>query len=129
MGFLKDLLTLDVLTVTGSINVDRKAKSDSEGFGSTDEGFIFDFDRLIKRQDGKVTLNSSLRVVAASHIALDHDTLHFVADDLTAAEQELVKLHIDAVSSASEARAAVIARISPFRNPRLITDDTPTPKQ
>lgn len=127
MGFLKDLLTLDVLTVTGNINVDRTETKDTsddalenvniEKVGEEDY-LVFDFDSLIKRQKGKVKLKSSLRVIAASHVEIDYDTLHFIAAGLSPEEDELVKMHLETVSKSMEARAAVIGRLAPFKNLR-----------
>lgn len=123
MGFLKDLLTLDVLTVTGEINVDRTQTQEApENVGlekvDDEDYLVFDFDTLIKRQKGKVKLKSSLRVIAASHVEIDYDTLHFIAADLSPEEDELVKMHLDTVSTSMEARAAVIGRLAPFKNLR-----------
>ncbi|MEM9528647.1 MAG: hypothetical protein AAGA31_18685, partial [Bacteroidota bacterium] len=51
----------------------------------------------------------------ATHIEIDKDTLTFIGDELTEHEQELVSMHLESVTMAMEARAAIIARLLPQR--------------
>ena len=110
MSFLKDLLTLDVVTVTGDFTV--KIVDISKSKTKQDRNSI-DFDELFNNIKGKVESEADLRILAASRIQIDRDTYHFVSRDLTEADQALVKMHFEAVSAATEGRSATLARLMP----------------
>lgn len=106
MDFITDLLTLDVVTVTGSIVIKAKdTDNNAESAGSP----IIDFDKMFT-EIKKVNTNSTIRVLAATRVQIDRDTTNFVASDLSEQEVPLVQMHFSAVSSAMESRSAVIAR-------------------
>jgi len=112
MSFLKDLITLDVITVSGSIaitskDIDRRENDDEQPQS------IIDFDEMFKRIQGKVTTESNLKIIAATRINIDKDTYNFVAEDLGEAGKELAELHFQSVDMASKARAEIVARLKP----------------
>lgn len=112
MSFLNDLVTLDVVTVTGDVSIlSKKTVKGAKGEG---EKFVLDFKTLFGREGGKATINGNLRVIAATHVEVDKDTLTFIASDLTESERELLDMHLKTVTAASEARANIVARLNPL---------------
>jgi hypothetical protein len=112
MSFINDLITLDVVTVTGDMEVITKKKVKGAN-KAKNANFVLDFETLFGREDGKATINGNLRVIAATHVEVDKDTLTFVASDLTESERELLDMHLKTVTAASEARANIVARLLP----------------
>lgn len=110
MSFITDLITLDVVTVTGDLRVKTKNTANGER-----NDYLIDFKSLFGRKDGKTTVRGDLKVVAATHIEIDKDTLTFISDDLNDIERELVDVHMDTVATALESRAAIVARLLPGR--------------
>ncbi|MEM9258287.1 MAG: hypothetical protein AAGA62_01505 [Bacteroidota bacterium] len=115
MSFIEDLVTLDVVTVTGDLRVKTNRTDDGTGEEGPLEEYIIDFKSLFGRKGGKTTVRGDLKVIAATHIEIDKDTLTFIGDELTEHEQELVSMHLESVTMAMEARAAIIARLLPQR--------------
>ena len=107
MSFIQDLITLDVVTVTGDVRV----TTEKDGNGKT----IIDFDSLFGKEDGKTTVRGDLRIIAASRIEVDKDSLTFIGDNLSEREMELVDMHMKSVTMALEARSAIVARLLPGR--------------
>lgn len=112
MSFIQDLVTLDVITVSGSIeikgkDIDRRDNEDVQ------PNSIIDFDEMFKRIQGKVTTETDLRVIAATRINIDKDTYNFVAENLGEAGKALAELHFSAVDMAAKSRAEIVARIMP----------------
>ncbi|MEW5980149.1 MAG: hypothetical protein AB1898_30510 [Acidobacteriota bacterium] len=91
--FVKDLTTIDVLTLTGEIKVTNA------------EGQIASInpDELFKSIQGTVVPN--LGVVALTHVEFDLDSVNFVVAE---APQSALKLHTDSVKAAIDARVAVV---------------------
>ena len=112
MSFITDLITLDVVTVTGDMTI--ITKKTVKGAKGEDDKFVLDFKTLFGREDGKATINGNLRVIAATHVEVDKDTLTFIASDLTENERELLDMHLKTVTAASEARANIVARLNPL---------------
>lgn len=111
MSIFKDLITLDVVTVTGSFKVKKDTKETS---GRKINRNIVDFDFLFTSlKDGSIQTDADMRILAASRIEIDRDTYHFVSSNLTEADQGLVKMHFDAVTAATEGRSATFARLLP----------------
>jgi hypothetical protein len=111
MSFLKDITTLDVITVTGSMRVKTSGDNDAV------KDYVIDFDTLFGKDASKKTkIRGDLRVIAATHVEIDRDTMTFVADDLGEKEQKLLAMHMEAVNSASAARAEIVARFLPNPN-------------
>jgi len=113
MSFFSDLITLDVVTVTGDMKVITKTK-DPGDTSNTKPDFIIDFKSLFGRDGKNTTVNGELRVIAATHVEVDKDTLTFVASDLNENERELLDMHLKTVAAASEARANIVARLNPL---------------
>ena len=114
MSFINDLVTLDVITVTGDLSVQTRKKTDGASDDPQEE-FVIDFRTLFGRKDGKTTVRGDLKVVAATHIEVDRDSLTFIGDNLSDRQMELVEMHMKTVATSLEARAAIVARLSPGR--------------
>lgn len=101
-SIIDDLSSLDVVTFSGDLVVDLRAISNEEN------GTI-NFQDVMKNIKGKVDAGeSSFTAIAATHIAIDKDTVQFVKDGLTADEARLYGLHLEAVETAVAARAAMV---------------------
>lgn len=99
---VNDLTTLDVVTFSGNLVVDLKAIS-NEANGT------INFQDVMKNIKAKVDANeSSFTAIAATHIALDKDTVQFVKEGLDPDEARLYHLHLEAVETAVAARAAMV---------------------
>ncbi len=112
MSFIEDLVTLDVITVTGDLTIKSKRTDDGDEEGPF-EDYVIDFKSLFGRKGGKTTVRGDLRVIAATHIEVDKDSLTFIGSNLSEREQELVSMHMDSVTMALEARSSIIARLLP----------------
>lgn len=111
MSFLKDLVTLDVVTVTGNFVIKKEAKEESR---RSVQRNIIDFDSMFNNlKDGSIETDAEMRILAATRIEIDRDTYHFVSSNLTEADEGLVKMHFDAVTAATEGRSATLARLMP----------------
>lgn len=113
MSFISDLVTLDVITITGTLEVKKRTSSGNANDNSLDGDKIIDFKTLFSRSDGKLVIKGDMRVVAATHIEIDKDTFTFVAEDLSEADRELLDMHVESVNAASAARAEIVARLKP----------------
>lgn len=112
MSFIKDLVTLDVVTVTGSMKVkviDKEHRSTNDAKPKS----VIDFDELFTRIEGEVEGRARLSIVAATRINIDKDTYNFVANDLGEIGKELTELHFKSVDMASKSRAEIVARLLP----------------
>ena len=89
---LKDAVTLDVVTLTGDIELSGNAGG--SGLSPSD---------IFKAIKTKVETNA--RVVACTHIEVDFDTTVFVKDE---APENLLKLHTDSVKVAQDGRIALL---------------------
>lgn len=99
---VNDLTTLDVVTFSGNLIVDLEAISNE------DNGTI-NFQDVMKNIKGKVDSDeSAFTAIAATHIALDKDTVQFVKEGLDPDEARLYALHLQAVETAVAARAAMV---------------------
>lgn len=114
MSFIEDLITLDVITVTGNLSVKTTSVDEGGEDGPLDD-FVIDFKSLFGRKGGKTTVRGDLKVIAATHIEVDKDTLTFIGEGLTDQQRELVDVHMDTVATALESRAAIISRLLPGR--------------
>jgi hypothetical protein len=113
MSFIKDLVTLDVITVTGNLKVKKDVISGTTNDDSNPDGQVIDFDTLFSRSSGKLVIDADMEVVAATHIEIDRDTFTFVKQVLSENDKELLRMHMDSVNAASAARADIIARVMP----------------
>ena len=104
-AIVDDLASLDVVTFSGNLIVDLTAIT-AEGKGT------INFQDVMKNIKGAVDEDeSSFTAIAATHIALDKDTVQFVKKGLTEDEERLYRLHLEAVSAAVSARSAMIASL------------------
>ena len=112
MSFIRDLITLEVVTVSGTIDV---SVNDVENRDVDDQKpmSVIDFDELFKRIQGEVNSQSKLRIIAATQINIDKDTYNFVSSDLTEAESQLADMHFKSVDLAMKSRAEIVARLKP----------------
>lgn len=110
MSFIKDLITLDVVTVTGEIHIG--VTGDTTG-SDPDGPSAIDFDALFKGIDKKLTTDSKMRVIAATRINIDKDTYNFAAEGLSDSDKELAALHFQSVDMAAKSRAEIVARVRP----------------
>ena len=114
MSFVKDLVTLDVVTVTGSMKITVKDKDKrTDGDQEIMPDSIIDFEELFTKINGTATTRGDLSIVAATRINLDKDTYNFVANDLGDVGKGLVELHFKSVDMASKSRAEIVARLMP----------------
>ena len=99
---VSDLVSLDVVTFTGDLVVNVT------DITSEEDGTIR-FQDVMKNIKGVAdTDESAFKAVAATHIALDKDTVQFVKEGLTPDEERLYGLHLEAVKTAVAARAAMV---------------------
>lgn len=112
MSFIKDLVTLDVVTVTGSMKV-KVTDKEHRSTHDVKPKSVIDFDELFTRIEGEVDGKARLSIVAATRINIDKDTYNFVANDLGEVGKELAELHFKSVDMASKARAEIVARLMP----------------
>jgi hypothetical protein len=100
-----DLGSLDVVTFSGNLVVDLKAIT-------TEDNGTINFQDVMKNIKAKVDKGeSSFTAIAATHIALDKDTVQFVKEGLTEDEERLYHLHLEAVETAVAARAAMVSSL------------------
>lgn len=104
-AIVDDLVSLDVVTFSGDLVVDLKDIT-------TEENGTINFQDVMKNIKGKVDREeSTFTAIAATHIALDKDTVQFVKEGLTEDEQRLFHLHLEAVDTAVSARSAMISSL------------------
>jgi len=114
-GLIKDLTTLDVITITGNLHFAVRGvefeDDGTEGRRRRSRGSVINFEELLNSVRGTTTEDSKLRVIAASRIEIDKDTHHFVSDNLQEQDLPLVQLHFHSVTAAEQARAALAGRL------------------
>ena len=104
-SIVDDLVSLDVVTFSGDLVVDLKDIT-------TEDNGTINFQDVMKNIKGKVDREeSTFTAIAATHIALDKDTVQFVKEGLTEDEQRLFHLHLEAVDTAVSARAAMVSSL------------------
>jgi cyanate lyase len=89
--FFTDLITLDVVTMTGEISL------------TIDD--ISGFENIIEKLKEKT---ANLTTVAVSHHEIDYDAAMFIKQNLDDDEKEILKLHLETVKSAQEMRNKVV---------------------
>lgn len=94
-----DLASLDVMTLTGAIELKPQANA-----VSLDPGDLYAALQGAVGNDGK----SLLRVVALTHKAADHDSTTFIAENLSEADAKLVEAHHEMVDLADRARLETV---------------------
>jgi hypothetical protein len=100
---IKDIVTLDVVTLTGEVTVKPEDGSQE-----------IDLQELYKTIEKKAAVDGVLELVAFTHVDLDADSINFVKRDLAEEQRALLIAHHEAVKAAQETRAGVVAMIRSF---------------
>lgn len=95
---LEDLTTLEVATLTGTLEVSREPGQPQEVV----------FKDLLKELGKQATVTSNIQVVAYTHIDFDHDSVNFVASGAED-KPKLLEAHGKMVSASAEARSAFLS--------------------
>jgi len=101
---IKDIVTLDVVTLTGEITIDA----------ALDDNQKIDLQELYKAIEKGASVQGKLDIVAFTHVDLDADAVNFVKRDLTPEQKGLLMAHGESVKAAQETRAGVVAMIRSF---------------
>jgi len=98
--FMTDMLTVDVVTLTGelTVKVDDDIKVTKGGHD------VIDFQKLHAKIVGQ--LGGEIKIAAFTHVGLDKDTVQFVMESSTQGESPLIDHHRATVKDVQEARAA-----------------------
>ncbi|CAM2011154.1 hypothetical protein [Acanthopleuribacter pedis] len=103
-AMISDITTLDVVTLTGDIDVTLNQQADAGG--AADPAETITFQDILKNI--QAVKSQGLNAVAVTHIEVDMDTALFVKDNLTPQQQNLLTLHNQSVEQARNARHAFI---------------------
>lgn len=99
-SFVEDVATLDVLTVTGSLElIDVAGAYDAAAGGFRWDTLMENVTKGMKPSDA-----NKLEVVAYTHAEWDFDSVNFVKKELSAGDQTLVTAHHAAVEAAQKSR-------------------------
>ena len=96
----EDLLSLDVVTYVGEVTLDKSVEPAAEAQPVP-------LDDLFKMLSSP-KVQAKLRLVAATHRAIDRDVASICCDNPSAAEQALLAAHKEMYVAAEAARAALI---------------------
>ena len=100
VDFVKDTVTLDVLTLTGTVEMQPEEITDSGN--SSNSTNKFKWDDIFKNVAEKLkTKDSGVSIVAYTHAEWDMDSVNFVASN---PDSKLAEAHSKIVASAHEAR-------------------------
>lgn len=104
-SFITDTATLDVITLTGDIELVTEA--DTSGDPAKE---IFNWDKIFEKvaKEMKTSQNSKVSIVAYTHAEWDQDSVNYVAKD---ADVKLVEAHGKSVASAHESRMNAIKSV------------------
>lgn len=96
--FINDTVTLDVITLSGSIKLVTDAEENAKG-----DKDIFKWDDIFEKvaKELKAENSTEVSVVAYTHAEWDQDSVNYVAKD---ADVKLVEAHGKTVAAAHEAR-------------------------
>jgi len=95
---VKDVLTLDVVTATGTLKL------------GTGQGGVMDLEQMIEK--AKAVTGSNLEAVAVSHLAFDRDLVSFVKAGLDEEQKALLEFHREMVKEAQEMRDKAVQTIA-----------------
>lgn len=98
-----DILSLDVVTLTGNITITSGVKDNK-----------IDLQELYKAVEAAASTAATIDLIAFTHVELDADSVNFVKKDLTPEQKGLLAAHAEAVKSAQETRAGIVAMIRSF---------------
>jgi hypothetical protein len=102
----EDVLTLDVVTLTGEISIE-KVQVEQDG---KKRFRLEDIYEMIQNPEMK----ANLKVVALTHRGLDRDVATVFGSDLSEAERALLATHKEMYAAAEEARAAIVRLVLQF---------------
>lgn len=104
--FVRDTVTLDVLTLTGDISLiaDQYDSAKKE----------FDWDKVFATAAAKMKVagESKIEIVAYTHAEWDLDTVNFVRKELSEGDKDLLAAHNAAVESAQRSRFEAVKVVS-----------------
>jgi hypothetical protein len=109
MKFIQDIFELDVVTVTGDINLKLTEEALQIKDGTRQ---VITFDSIFKAVGKDLKSVADIRVIAASQIKIDKDTYTFIAEPKSDRDLDLMKLHFETVATALEGRSAIAARLN-----------------
>ncbi|WP_116127944.1 hypothetical protein [Lewinella sp. IMCC34183] len=105
--YIKDLLTLDVVTLTGNVDLAVTGAN----------GERLRLGRLYNRiEEMYMAEDSQVRVLAITHVELDKDSVTYIKEGLSTQDEKLLTYHLETVRAASEARAAMAAGVGRLLN-------------
>lgn len=98
LKLVDDILTLDVITLSGNITIKDLDLGDGR----------VNFLKIMDKIKGDASTASKIKVVAATRFDFDKDVQQFVKEKLTEEEKALFQIHIETIKNAQETRKAVI---------------------
>lgn len=102
-----DLTTLEVVTVSGSMNLAIQNPSDKAE--DKEKWNLKNSDAILNIiANPPQNASGNLYLVAYTRIDFDHDTVNFVNANPTEEDKRLYTLHVESIKAAQEARAAFI---------------------
>ena len=101
----KDLATLDVISLTGDIVLEKVANSEN-----------VDFEKLYKNIGDNVKNSVNVSVVAFTHIELDCDSVMFVKKGISESEKVILDAHNETVKTAQDTRLGVVRLVKDIIN-------------
>ena len=101
---VNDLTTLDVITVTGTIDISANVKNGKINLKNV-------YKDIVNNSKGTTNAKAKMKVVAFTHLDFDCDSVNFAKENLTEAQEMLLKAHRETVSVAQETRLAVVKMI------------------
>lgn len=107
--FLKDTVTLDVLTLTGTVKLTAQ-EADVPAVGDGAAKKSLDWDGLFAKitEQLKLEQGSEVEVVAYTHSEWDCDSVNYIKKGLGPEETNIVEGHNSAVESAHKSRFAAL---------------------
>jgi hypothetical protein len=100
-NFLNDVVTLDVLTLSGNITLDNTVATPAAG-----KGEALNWDNLFQKITSGMTADpaNKLEVIAYTHAQWDCDSVNYVKAGASASEQALIENHGKTVEAAHRSR-------------------------
>ena len=97
----QDLASLDVVTLTGQIGIEKRS-GDAEAMS---------LQELYKAIQKKAFVDAEMKVVAFTHVDLDRDVLQFVSDAIGDDGQHMLDAHNASVQTSLQSRQAFIKMV------------------
>lgn len=104
IDFINDTATLDVITLSGAIELV------TSGEASSKDKEMFDWDKVFEKVQTKMQTkgDSTVSIVAYTHAEWDQDSVNYVAKD---ADVKLVEAHGKTVAAAHESRLNAVKSV------------------